>query len=420
MDRLEKRIGEHRLLARRYFLQLGGAATAAWSASPLAAQTTPPDPALRDAIARLEYLTPLERARTLDRGNPPPSKLAPEKQREVGLVPETWFLELGADPAGNSAVERSFSREQDNAFDWKALMELAARHAVRYMHVCACTNVADPFHMCVWEGVPLRELVWLTRPAANVRRVYYYGYHTENSPRFQSSLPLGQVLETPPGEMPVMLAYKMNGQLIPATLGGPVRMIVPGSYANRSVKWLQHIVLTNDFKANDTYAEMNNDVESPIKTTARFIAPPRDAAAETPVAVTGLALVGISGIRKVQVSVHSQQNPWPADDPYRTKAEWKDAAILPPPANWGGGLPGNKLPPLPGQIDPANGAPVRWPIPYTIVHWAALLPGLPPGSYDLCCRTIDGNGIAQPMPRPLPRTGSNGIQRVTLAVRQRA
>jgi len=42
------------------------------------------------------------------------------------------------------------------------------------------------------------------------------------------------------------------------------------------------------------------------------------------------------------------------------------------------------------------GAPLQWPIPYTIVHWAALLPGLPAGSYDLCCRTIDDNAIASP------------------------
>ena len=54
---------------------------------------------------------------------------------------------------------------------------------------------------------------------------------------------------------------------------------------------------------------------------------------------------------------------------------------------------------------------------FTIVHWAALLPGLAPGSYDLCCRTIDGNGIAQPMPRLLPRTGSNAIHRVDLIVK---
>jgi len=47
-----------------------------------------------------------------------------------------------------------------------------------------------------------------------------------------------------------------------------------------------------------------------------------------------------------------------------------------------------------------------------------LLPGLPAGSYDLCCRTIDANGIAQPLPRPpLPRTGANAIHRVTLVVK---
>ena len=69
------------------------------------------------------------------------------------------------------------------------------------------------------------------------------------------------------------------------------------------------------------------------------------------------------------------------------------------------------------QIDPAKGTPLQWPLRYTIVHWAALLPGLPPGSYDLCCRTIDANGIAQPMPRPLLRTGVTAIHRVTLVVK---
>jgi hypothetical protein len=131
-----------------------------------------------------------------------------------------------------------------------------------------------------------------------------------------------------------------------------------------------------------------------------------------------MAQVGISGLAKVQYCVHSQKEPWPADDPHWTKADWKDAAVLPPPADWGGGLPGGKLPALTSQADPAKGTPLQWPMRYTIVHWAALLPGLPPGSYDLCCRTIDANGIAQPMPRPpLPRTGYNAIHRVTLVVK---
>jgi hypothetical protein len=93
----------------------------------------------------------------------------------------------------------------------------------------------------------------------------------------------------------------------------------------------------------------------------------------------------------------------PADDPILAKADWRDAAILPPPANWGGGV--------------RMGKPAEWPIRFTIVHWAALVAGLPAGSYELCCRTIDLNGIAQPMPRPLLRTGVTAIQHAPLTVK---
>jgi hypothetical protein len=39
-----------------------------------------------------------------------------------------------------------------------------------------------------------------------------------------------------------------------------------------------------------------------------------------------------------------------------------------------------------------------------------------PGEYDLRCRTIDANGIAQPMPRPFPKSGNNTIQAVKIVV----
>ena len=65
----------------------------------------------------------------------------------------------------------------------------------------------------------------------------------------------------------------------------------------------------------------------------------------------------------------------------------------------------------------AQAEAVQWPLRYAIVHWAVLVPGLSAGNYDLFCRTVDGNGLAQPMPRPLPRTGFNEIQRVPLAVK---
>jgi len=409
MKKSEQWLSEHRRLTRRYFVELGGTAAAAWTASPLGAADPVTDPRLREAIAGLEYLTPSDRAFILDKGKAGVAKLPPEDLREIGLVPESWSLDVVPDPASDPSVEQPLSRALGNALDWNGLMRLADKHAVRFLHVCVCTNGADPYHMTAWEGVPLREVIWLTRPKANVRRVYYQSYHAGNLPPFQASLALGQILEPPPGQVPAVLAYRMNGRLIPASLGGPVRMVVPGAYGNKSIKWVQRVVLTNDYRANDSDAELNNDTESPLKTRARFVHAPAEVPAQTPAAVTGMAQVGISGLSKVQYCVHSQKEPWPADDPNWSKADWKDAAILPPPSDWGGGLPEGRLP---DGIQTGS-----WPVRFTIVHWAALLPALPPGSYDLCCRTIDGNGIAQPMPRPLPRTGVTAIHRVTLLVK---
>ena len=412
----EQRVREHCQLTRRYFFGLSGAA-AAWSAAPLAAADAGTDPRLRAAIAGLEYLTPVDRAFLLDKGKAGVANLPPEKLREIGLLPETWSLDVVPDPASDSSVEQSLSRALGNALDWNGLMKLAEKHAVRFLHVCCCTNGADPYHMTLWEGVPLREVIWLTKPKANIRRVYYQSYHPAQVPPFQASLPLGQILETPPGQNPVVLAYKMNGAVIPAAHGGPVRMIVPGTYGSKLIKWVQRVVLTNDYKANDSDADLNNDTESTMKTRARFINAPNEIPPGKPAALTGMAQVGVSGLAKVQYAVHAQKDPRPEDDPSWADADWKDAQILPPPANWGGGLPGGKLPADVSHADAKTGKFPQWPVRFALVHWAALLPGLPAGSYDLCCRTIDLNGIAQPMPRPFLRTGVTAIHRVTLVVK---
>jgi hypothetical protein len=100
------------------------------------------------------------------------------------------------------------------------------------------------------------------------------------------------------------------------------------------------------------------------------------------------------------------------------RADWRDAAILPPPESWGGGLPADWVPDGPLQFDPATGAPRQWPLRYTIAHWKAELPALEPGSYQLRCRTIDLNGIAQPMPRPLAKSGRAAIHEVPLTVEE--
>ena len=101
-------------------------------------------------------------------------------------------------------------------------MKLAEKHAVRFAKVMTCLNIGCPLGMGLWEGVPLREVVWLTRPQENLRRVFYYGYHNDDPKQmFQSSLPVGRVLEDYFDLPPVIVCYKLNGQWLDAEARRP-------------------------------------------------------------------------------------------------------------------------------------------------------------------------------------------------------
>jgi len=404
-------------LTRRRFLQVGSTGLLSVSLRGLHAHAQDRAAVPGDAAATPEYLTREENFKNVGRGKPPPGDLSDQRRREAGLTPETWQLEVVADPESDSKLDRPLTRAQGTALHWEALMKLADTQAVRFLHVMSCTNMSGPLGLGLWEGVPLREVLWMARPTANVRRVFYHGYHNEDpKQRFQSSLTLNRVLEDPPGEWPVILCYKLNGQWLTPKRGGPVRLIAPGLYGNKSVKWLQRIVLTNNPGLNDTYAEWNNDTESPLKTCAFFRDVPEQVSAGCPVAVTGMAQVGMAGLRRVEYFLQPQDQPWPADDPYFSKAGWRAAEVLPPPSDWGGGLPGGKLPPGVLGFSVGVRVPLQWPMPNSIVHWRAVLANLAPGRYELRCRSIDANGAAQPMPRPLPKSGHNAIQRAAIVV----
>jgi len=416
-------LDEHLKLTRRYFLGLGAAGLAGLGASGLAAGESGPEAEMERALARLEYLTPERKFGNVGRGKPPPHKHPEEKLRAVGLTRETWQLEVVPDPETDAKLENPLSRERGNALDWNGLMKLAEKHAVSFLQVITCLNMESPLGTGLWEGVPLREVIWMARPVKNIRRVFYHGYHNDDPKQlFQSSLPVGRVLEDPPGMPPVILCYKLNGQWLTPVRGGPVRMVVPDAYGFKSVKWLNRVVLSNLFHANDTYAGGNNDIDSSLKTFARFIGCPRKAPPNKPLVVTGLAQVGISGLSRVQVWLHPSGSPLPEGDPHFTRGNWKDAEILPPPKQWGGDLPGDlpggRLPGAPFGFNPATGRPKEWPLWNTIAHWAVALPGAPPGEYDLRCRTIDRAGHAQPMPRPFRKGGRNDIQKVTIRIEE--
>jgi DMSO/TMAO reductase YedYZ molybdopterin-dependent catalytic subunit len=409
---------DHTDLTRRYFLRCGAAGAAALSSLPLFAKEAERDPALQKVLDGLEtWLTKPDDFRNVSRGNPKPDTFDEAKRKELGLTRDTWKLEVVADPENKARLRNPLTKEDNNAFTFKDLMKLAETHAVRFPKVMTCLNLGCPLGNGIWEGVPLREVIWLAQPSSNLRRVFYYGYHN-NDPKqeFRSSLPIGRVLEDLYGLPPVILCYKLNGQFLSPQRGAPVRVVVPEAYGFKNIKWLTHMFLSNKWAANDTYGASNNDVDSPLKTFCETISTPGKLKPGQPIAVTGYAQVGISGLKKVQVWIQNNDEEPPEGDKYFTKAPWKDVEILPPPKNWGGGIADNNIPSPTYGFDPKTGQPKTWPMKLAKAHWAALLPGLPAGKYTLRCRTIDENGIAQPLPRPFKKSGRAAIDQVSLNV----
>jgi DMSO/TMAO reductase YedYZ molybdopterin-dependent catalytic subunit len=367
-------------------------------------------------------LTPDLDFNDVSRGTPKPHTLTGEALVKARLTPDTWRCEITADAFVEAphtkvpaTVEKPLTIADGTALDWPMLMDLGKKHEVHFLKAMQCLNIDSPLGQGVWTGVPLREVLKLCGKMNNVRRIYFWGYHNDDPKQvFKSSVSYTQCFETAPGDLPVFLAYRVNGGPLSLERGGPVRMIVPWSYGYKSIKWLQHIFVTNDPRNNDTYASGNNDPDSFLKTAA-YLDKDLDGqkiAAGGAVFVTGQVISGLSGVqrveywlRRIEVEPHSL-----ADDAEELlNAPWQPCELEAQP-DWTRVLPKGIDPRRVLAFDPQQGAPLSWPPRYGMCSYHATLKGLKPGRYEVRARSVDLNGFAQPEPRPLQKTGKNGIQ----------
>src|SRR6185369_13122540 len=157
-------------------------------------------PELAKVIGELEpFFTSQDQFRDVSRGKPLPHSLPEEKKTEVGLTRETWKLEVTSDTDKSATrLKKPMKKEDGTALDFNGLMQIAETHAVKFAKVMTCLNIGCPLGTGIWEGVPLREIIWLTQPRENLRRVFYHGYHNDDPLQmFRSSLSIDRVLEDP-------------------------------------------------------------------------------------------------------------------------------------------------------------------------------------------------------------------------------
>ena len=101
----------------------------------------------------------------------------------------------------------------------------------------------------VWTGVRLSDVLkasGYTVPDLSTTAEFPGGVqhvHLDGAEGYGASIPIEKALD-PRGD--VILAYEMNGESIPADHGYPLRAIVPGAVAARSVKWVSRIALDED------------------------------------------------------------------------------------------------------------------------------------------------------------------------------
>lgn len=91
-----------------------------------------------------------------------------------------------------------------------------------------------------WSGVKLSDIIYEAGLTSNAKKVLIMG-----ADQYISDLPLDIALNgTPYGD--IIVAYLMDGQPIPRFHGFPARLVVPGWWGYKHVKWITSIIIVND------------------------------------------------------------------------------------------------------------------------------------------------------------------------------
>ena len=80
----------------------------------------------------------------------------------------------------------------------------------------------------LWKGVPLRTLLAAAGPIGDVKRI-----SMQSVDNIIDTISFAKAMEPT-----TLVAYEMNGEALPAHHGYPLRMIVPGLFGLKNVKWL--------------------------------------------------------------------------------------------------------------------------------------------------------------------------------------
>jgi DMSO/TMAO reductase YedYZ molybdopterin-dependent catalytic subunit len=280
------------------------------------------------------------------------------------IKPEVWRLIV--DGEVNSAVQ----------LDYRTLRQLPAVEQVKTLECisnftaeCQLTAFGcDLISTAAWKGARIKDILDLAggvKPSAISLGVL-------STDEFSSALPLEAALDPD-----TILAYEMNGQVLPYEHGYPARMLVPGRYGMKNAKWVMAVRPMNQ-QFTDWYGQRNWNREAIVGTMSRIDAPATGAElAPGSQRIAGIAYAGDRGVKAVEFSADGG-------------ATWQPASFIEGPVG--------------------RDAWVRWQGTFNA----------PPGAtLKLTSRATDGSGVVQTETFSLPQP-DGGSGRHSVEVRTRA
>ena len=241
---------------------------------------------------------------------------------------------------------------------------------------CISNNIgAGLFSNANWRGVRMRDLLERAGVREGAREVLLTG-----ADAYQDTFAIEKAMEPT-----TLLVYQINGEPLPRTHGFPVRVIVPGLFGEKNVKWVTRIEVV-DHDAQGFYEQQGwgpnfvvptrSDIFDPRVVSGRGGFVFRDEMrAGQEVEIRGRSFAGARGIRSVEITT---------DD----GATWQPAEIY---------YPGTEL---------------------TWAFWRHRWTPTEPGEYVVFSRAVDGTGEPQSDERRgnAPQ-GAQGYHRATATVR---
>jgi DMSO/TMAO reductase YedYZ molybdopterin-dependent catalytic subunit len=148
----------------------------------------------------------------------------------------------------------------------------------------------------VWKGVAMHDLLDTAAPLANATKVRLHGVDN-----YTDTIPLEKAMDPT-----TIIAYEMNGVTLPHRHGYPARVVVPGYFGEKHVKWLTRIEVTTA-DAKGFYETQGWGPDFIVPTRSRIDVPYHEEPiamrdAQNGIAVRGVAFGGDRGISKVEVS----------------------------------------------------------------------------------------------------------------------